>query len=200
MWYQFFIIDLGSHPIGGENMPFLNRNGDVIVQCSVWIPDDLHKLVKADHLNLSAFVREQLEALYSDGATIESLNAKFRLIQQSKESRTRRRVIADKEAQTRERLYENVRQQRQVKIAAVNQEQEHENNLRDAWETLLEEEEIELGSLHSRLPENDVHGDWIEFWPKLALSLSSVNGDTFDEYEVIAYAKLRCSDYAIDIS
>lgn len=181
-------------------MPFLNRNGDVIVQCSVWIPEDLHKLVKADHLNLSAFVREQLEAMYSDGATIESLNSKFRLLQKSKESRTRQRVIADEEAQTRERLYENVRQKRRVQTEAVIQEQDHENNLREAWETLLEEEEIEVGSLYCRLPENDVHGDWIEFWPKLARSLSSVNGDSFDEYEVIAYAKSKCSSAAVDVS
>lgn len=175
-------------------MPFLNRNGDVVVQCSVWIPEDLHKLVKADHLNLSAFVREQLEAMYSDGVTIESLNVKFRLLQKSKESRTRQRAIADEEAQTRERLYENVRQKRRVQTEAVIQEQDHENNLREAWETLLKEEEIDMGSLYRRLPENDAHGDWIDFWPKLARSLSGVNGDTFDEYEVIAYAKSKCTD------
>ncbi len=170
-------------------MPFLNQKGEVMDQTSIWLPKALHELVKADHLNLSAFVREQLEEMYSDRATVEALNNRFKLMQRAKESHTRQRQLVDEQQENRERCLQQVRQTRDARRADEDRDQEHRENLRDAWEVLVEQEEINLGRLPRQLPENDLNGDYIEFWPRLARSLSSVNGDTFNEYEVIAYAK-----------
>jgi hypothetical protein len=162
-------------------------------QCNIWLPRDLHQLVKADHLNLSAFVRELLEELYSDRTTVDRLNEKFRLMHKTKESRGRQRALMEEEEENRERVLERVRQNRDTRRAGEDQDAEHRQNLEDAWQTLDERGDIDLDRIARSLPDNDPHGDRWDYLEDLTTDLSRVNGDTFTPPEVIAYAKRQCS-------
>jgi vacuolar-type H+-ATPase subunit I/STV1 len=174
-------------------MPYLNRKGEVIVQRSVWITEDLDKLVKADHLNLSEFVREQLEEMYSDQSVVSRLNEKFRLMHKAKETSTRQRALVKEEKDTRDRLLENVRKKRGDRAAVVEQESEHQQNLIDAWDTLVESERIYPDQVFNWLPDNDPHGDRFDRLEDLTRDLSRVNGDEFTITEVITFVKQRCN-------
>jgi serine phosphatase RsbU (regulator of sigma subunit) len=167
----------------------INQKGEEMVQSTIWLPRHLHQLVKSDRLNLSGFVRDQLEELFSDRVVVDRLNEKFRLMQKAKEARGRQRALVEEEEENRERCLERVRQKRERRQALEEEQEEHTRNLEEAWETLVDQEEILVDRLERQLPENDPHGDHVDFWPALARQLSAVNGDTFDEYEVIAYAK-----------
>jgi hypothetical protein len=90
----------------------ITRSGEEMQQVTLWIPVAVYRLVKADHLNLSQFVREQLEELYGEQSMIESLNRKVRLVETARGSYSRQQEIAEEEAENRERLKASVRQLR----------------------------------------------------------------------------------------
>ncbi len=175
---------------------YFDRRGVEMKQVAVWLPVELHQLAKADGLNMSAFIREQLEALYKDESTVETLNEKFRLMSAAKESLQKQREVAERAAEKRERLKDKVRTLRAERIiekasqedAAVAAEA-HMANLGSAWDVLVKKKKIIPSGLLRRLPENDYDMDHVEFWPALAREISSLAGETYSAQEVIAYAR-----------
>lgn len=165
-------------------------------QVAVWLPVELHRLAKADGLNMSAFIREQLEALYEDESTVETLNEKFRLMSAAKESRRKQRDAVASAAENRERLKDNVRALRAKRIIekaakedATVAAEAHAANLGSVWEVLIKKKKIIPSGLFRRLPENDVNMDHTDFWPALAQEVSATAGEQYTEQEVIAYAR-----------
>lgn len=179
-------------------MPYINRRGDEMKQIAVWVPAALHNLAKADGLNVSKFLTEQLEALYEDELTVETLNEKFRLMAAAKESRQKQVAAAEKAAENRERLKDNVRAMRDERIAEKAREvdaairtEAHVANLGSAWDILVKKKKIIPSGLFRRLPENDLDMDHTDFWPALAQEVSTVAGEHYSEQEVIAYARAQ---------
>lgn len=177
-------------PGGGEIMAsWVNQKGEVMDQCTIWLPHDLHQLVKADRLNLSGFTRDQLEELYSDRVVVDRLNEKFRLIKKAKESHGRQRALIEEQEEDRERCLARVRGARETRRTVEDQDTEHRQNLADAWAALDAEGIINLARVQRSLPDNDPHGERWDYLESLTQDLSHVNGDSFTEAEVIAYVK-----------
>ena len=179
-------------------MPYYNRRGDEMKQITVWVPVALHALAKADGLNLSAFFREQLETLYEDESTVDTLNEKFRLMAAAKESRQKQVDAAVSASENRERLKDNVRAMRDERIAEKAREvdaavrtEAHVANLGSAWDILVKNKRILTGGLLRKLPENDVNMDFTDYWTELARDISKVAGEPVTDAEVINYARHR---------
>ena len=179
-------------------MKYVDKHGEEMKQVPIWLPAALHKLVKADRMNLSGFVRTQLEELYSDTATVESIHEKLRLSEAAKETRSRHLEKIAGEEDRKIRLRENVRRVKEDRISAKVAEQDeadradaHARKLRDTWLVMVKKKKIIEGGLLRRLPENDHDLDHVEFWPALAQDISKLAGEPYSEQEVIAYAKLQ---------
>lgn len=179
-------------------MPYINRRGDEMKQITVWIPTALHALAKADGLNMSSFFREQLEALYEDESTVETLNEKFRLMSAAKEFRKKHLETTAHETENRERLKDNVRAMRNDRIVEKAREvdvtvraEAKVANIGSAWDILVKKKRINPSGLLRRLPENDSQGTHLNYWTELARDMSKVAGETITDLEVINYAKHR---------
>ncbi|MEN6518839.1 MAG: hypothetical protein ABFC38_11800 [Methanospirillum sp.] len=165
-------------------MPYTDRDGIEMKQFPVWIPMQLYHLVKADHLNVSRFVREQLEILYSDESLEDSLNTKFRLVLGARESGDRQREVAAEAAANRERLRDVVRQMRDDRVATATTEAAKASSIRDALAGIVGEDVT--GRYRRMLPENDPNGDRIDDWEALVSSVSCRCGAAVDPAEVAA--------------
>ena len=179
-------------------MRHLDKRGIEMKQVAVWMPAELHRLVKADGLNLSRFVTEQLEALYADESAVDALNEKFRLMTAAKASRQKQVDAAVLASENRERLKDTVRAMRDERIAEKAREvdaavrtEAHVANLGSAWDILVKKKRILTGGLLRKLPENDVNMDFADYWTELARDISKVAGDQFTDQEVINYARHR---------
>jgi hypothetical protein len=159
---------------------YVDRNGEVIKSVHIWLPAATHELVKADGLNLSQFVREQLEVLYGEQSTVESLNQRVRLVETARESFTRQRENAVEASANRERLRTVVRQMRADRDAA----QVRQKRIIDALARIVGEDTT--GRYRRMLPENDLSGDRIEDWEDLVSAVSRRCGISVDSGEVAA--------------
>ncbi|MEN6343416.1 MAG: hypothetical protein ABFC89_12770 [Methanospirillum sp.] len=165
-------------------MPYTDRNGIEMKQFPVWIPMQLYHLVKADHLNVSQFVREQLEILYSDESLEDSLNTKFRLVRGARESSDRQREVAAGAAANRERLRDLVRQMRDDRIATATAAEQTVTGIRDALAGIVGEDVT--GRYRRMLPENDPNGDRIDMWEDLLRHVSRACGQEVEPAAVAA--------------
>ncbi|MEN6343038.1 MAG: hypothetical protein ABFC89_10840 [Methanospirillum sp.] len=170
---------------------YIDRNGEVIKSVHIWLPAATHELVKEANLNLSQFVRDQLEILYGEQSTIESLNQRVRLVTNARDSLVRQRQIADEAEENRERLRDVVRQMRRERLVERDQRQTEEDaiaartaGIRNAIGAI-----VAGGSLarYARaLPENDAFGDRIDDWDALVAGVSHRCGTRIDGAEVAA--------------
>ena len=162
----------------------ITRSGEEMQQVTLWIPVVVYRLVKADHLNLSQFVREQLEELYGEQSTIESLNRKVRLVDAARGSLARQREIAGEADENRERLKATVRQLRAERRAGEDAIAARTAGIRDAIRSI-----VGRGSLDrygNALPENDLEGDRLDVWDDLVAGVSRRCGAAIDDAEVAA--------------
>ncbi len=163
-------------------MPYTDRHGIEMKQFPVWIPMQLYHLVKADHLNVSRFVREQLEILYSDESLEDSLNTKFRLVRGARESCDRQREVAAEASANRERLRDVVRRMRDDRIASTTAAEQKVTGIRDALISIVGEDLT--GRYRRMLPENDPNGDRIDMWEDLVRRVSRACGHEVESAEV----------------
>lgn len=166
----------------------INREGEEIQQVSIWLPVPVLALARADHLNLSQFVREQLEELYGEQSTIESLNRKVRLVETARGSLARQREIAEAEVENRERLRTTVRQRRAERRAGEDEKAARTAGIRDAIQAVAGES---LDRFWRALPENDTFGDRIDDWDALVAGVSRRCGAAIDDAEVAVELR-RC--------
>lgn len=162
----------------------INRSGEEMQQVTLWIPAAMYRLVKADRLNLSQFLREQLEELYGEQSTIESLNQKVRLVEAARESLARQRKVAEEATEHRERLRASVRQQRAQRRAGEDAIAARTAGIQEAIRKI-----VGKGSLkryERTLPENDTFGDRVDDWDALVAGVSRRCGAAVDDAEVAA--------------
>lgn len=152
----------------------IDANGMEVKQVSIWLPVQAVTLIRADGLNLSAFVREQLEVLYGDESATATLNTKCRLIEAARDSFDHQRTVAAETATNRERLRDVVRQMRDDRIATATTEAAEASGIRDALEGIVGEDLT--GRYRRMLPENDPYGDRIDAWDDLVRQVSRACG------------------------
>lgn len=161
-----------------------DSGGREIRQVSIWLPVEVIALLRSDRMNLSAFVREQLEVVYGDQSTAESLNQRFRLIQAARESIAGQREVAAEAAANRERLRDVVRRMRDDRVASATTEAAKSSGIRDALSSIVGEDVT--GRYRRMLPENDPNGDRIDDWEALVSNVSCRCGTAVDPAEVAA--------------
>jgi hypothetical protein len=175
---------------------YLDRNGEVIKSVHIWLPAATHELVKEDGLNLSQFVREQLEEYYGEQSTIEAMNRKVRLVTNARDSLARQRQIAEEAEENRERLRKVVLTvrgerlaEREQRRAEVDETAARTAGIRDAIRILAGGSSLERYA--RALPENDSFGDRIDDWDALVAGVSRRCGTAIDPAEVAVELR-RC--------
>lgn len=163
---------------------YVDRNGQKIKSVHIWLPIEVHALVKEDGLNLSQFVREQLEELYGEQSMIESLNRKVRLVETARGSLSRQREIAEEEAEKRERLKASVRQLRADRRTGEEAIAARTAGIQDAIRAIVGRRSLDR--YEHALPENDREGDRIDIWDDLVAGVSRRCGSPIDDAEVAA--------------
>jgi hypothetical protein len=175
---------------------YIDRKGEAIKQVSIWLPVDQYRLLKEDHLNLSQFVRDQLDVLYGEQSASETLDQKIRLIQSARESADRQKAVVEETIEARERLHAVTRQLRKERMAEREQRQAAENEaasraaaIGDALDEIIGDGPIDR--YRRMLPENDAQGDRIDLWESLVADVSRRCGAAVGTSEVAAELRSR---------
>jgi CRISPR/Cas system-associated endonuclease Cas1 len=167
---------------------YIDRNGEVIKSVHIWLPAAMHELVRKEGLNLSQFVREQLEVFYGEQSTIESLNQRVRLITSARDSLARHRELADAAEMDRERLRGVVRQMREERVAerAQHRIEADASAARTAGirEAILAVTGESCDRYWRALPENDTFGNRIDDWDALVDGVSRWCGEEIEPADV----------------
>lgn len=163
---------------------YVDRNGQMIKSVHIWLPMEVHALVKEDGLNLSQFVRDQLEELYGEQSTIESLNRKVRLVETARGSLARQREIGEEASENRERLKATVRQLRAERRAEQVAIEARTTAIQQAIRAIVERGSLER--YERALPQNDLLGDRVDVWDALVAGVSRRCGMEIDDAEVAA--------------
>ncbi|MEN6518629.1 MAG: hypothetical protein ABFC38_10610 [Methanospirillum sp.] len=157
----------------------IDRDGRLIQQVTVWLPVELVELLKADGLNISAFIREQIAHLYDDPGA-NPMDGRDRLIAAARESLARQRQAEAAAEADRERAREAVRRMRAGRDAA----RERQEGIADALVQIIGDD---TPRHYSRmLPENDLNGDRVDDWEALVRRVSRLCGAEIDSAEVAA--------------
>ncbi len=133
-------------------------------------------MIAADQLNLSGFLRQQLEILYGSEPLTEDRRAQ--LVQAARESLARRREEDAAAEEDRDRARGVVRQMRTDRDAA----QVRQDGIAGALAAIVGNDAT--GRYCRMLPENDPAGDWIGDWEALVSGISRRCGAPVDSAEV----------------
>ena len=161
-------------------MTRLDRDGRIIRQINVWLPDDVVRLIRADRLNLSAFVREQLEILYTGDSPGSIADRRQQLITAAQESLACAREAEDALAAGQERARAVARQMRVERDATI----ARQDAITDALLQVIGDDPP--GRLARVLPEHDPNGDRMDDWDALVRRVSRLCGAELDSAEVAA--------------
>lgn len=95
----------------------VDREGRLLQQLTIWLPAEMVDLLKADGLNISRFIRDQIAFLYSEPAASQN-NYRDRLVQSAQESLARHRAAQTERDADVERARAAVRLMRADREAA----------------------------------------------------------------------------------
>ncbi|MEN6516981.1 MAG: hypothetical protein ABFC38_02175 [Methanospirillum sp.] len=175
---------------------YVDSNGVEIRQVKVWLPAAVHALVRADRLNLSQFIRDQLDVLYGEESAVETVDKNLRLIQAARDGLARQKAVDDESLEARERLRAVARQLRKERKAEREQRQTakdeaatREAGIRDALDAIVGEGS--LARYRRALPENDPSGDRIDDLDDLVARVSRRAGIAVEPAEVAAEVRRR---------
>ncbi len=155
----------------------IDRDGNELQQITIWVPVALVRLLKADGINVSQFIREQIVHLYED-PTASRQETRARLERAAKEAVIHHRAAeAEKEAE-RERARAVIQAMRDRQNAASARQE-------GVTEALLQiVGDGPTGRLSRMLPENDANGDRMDEWDALVRRVSRLCGAEIDSAEV----------------
>jgi regulator of protease activity HflC (stomatin/prohibitin superfamily) len=155
----------------------IDRDGRILQQITVWLPVELADLLRADGINLSRFIRDQIAFMYDDpGANPAS--SRDRLMQAARESIARHRA-AEKEFEAgRERARAAVRVMRAEREAS----RARQAGILDALHQIIGDDPTDR--YRRMLPENDPNGDRADDWDALVRRVSRLCGAEIDSAEV----------------
>ena len=145
-------------------------------QVTVWLPGPLIRLMRADGINVSRFIRDQIESLYGD-PTAGPQNDRNQLAQDARDCITRHQAAEAGREADRERARAAIRVMRADREAA----QVRQTEIADALQTIVGKK---AGQYRRVLPENDPYGDHINEWDALVAGVSRRCGAAVDPAEV----------------
>lgn len=157
----------------------IDRDGNELQQITIWLPVALVRLLKADGINVSQFIREQIVLLYED-PTVSRKETRAKLERAAKEAIIRHRAAeAEKEAE-RKRSRSVIEAMRDRQDAA----RVRQGSIAGALDQIVGSKPI--GRYARLLPENDHEGDRIDEWDALVRRVSRLCGAEIDPAEVAA--------------
>lgn len=160
----------------------VDREGRLLQQLTIWLPAEMVDLLKADGLNVSRFIRDQIAFLYSEPAASQN-NSRDRLVQAAQESLARHRAAqAERDADV-ERARAAVRVMRAERGAA----KARQDGITEALLQIVGDDEP--GQLARLLPENDPEGNRVDDWDALVRRVSRLCGAEIDTAEVATVLK-----------
>lgn len=147
-------------------------------QVSLWLPVDVIRLIKADRLNLTRFVLDQLEVVYGGDLAEPDAGHRTRLVESARDAFAKQRAASVIDEEDRERARETVRAMRAERDAAMAR--------RDGIAEALHQVAGKGGPawLARLLPENDPEGDRIDDWDGLVRRVGRLCGAEIDSAEV----------------
>ena len=156
----------------------IDRDGNELVQVTVWITAATYRLMRADGLNVSKFIRDQIKILYGDDG--EPNLDRDRLARAALESLARQQAA---EA-AREIELERARAAVHVMRAERDAAQARQDGIADALQQIIGDDPT--GRYLRTLPENDTNGDRVDDWEALVRRVSRLCGAEIDSAEVAA--------------
>ena len=157
----------------------IDRDGNELVQVTVWITAATYRLMRADGLNVSKFIRDQIKILYGDDATAPNLD-RDRLARAALESLARQQAAEAAREVELERARAAVHVMRAERDAA----QARQDEIADALQQIIGDDPT--GRYLRTLPENDTNGDRLDDWEALVRRVSRLCGAEIDSAEVAA--------------
>ena len=149
-------------------------------QVSLWLPVDVIRLIKADRLNLTRFVLDQLEVVYGGDLAEPDAGHRTRLVEAAREAFAKQRAASVIDEEDRERARETVRAMRADRDAASTR---HGSILEALCQIIGDDP---TGRYLRTLPENDLNGDRMDDWEALVRRVSRLCGAEIDSAEVAA--------------
>ena len=157
----------------------VDREGRLLQQLTIFLPAEMVQLLKADGLNVSQFIREQVALLYDIQNTSPN-NNRDKLILAAQASLARHReAAAEREAEV-ERARTVVRQMRAERETA----KARQEGITDALLQIVGDGPADR--YRRMLPENDLDGDRVDDWDALVRRVSRLCGAEIDSAEVAA--------------
>ncbi len=157
----------------------IDRDGNELHQVSLWLPVDVIRLVRADRLNLTQFLLNQLEILYG-GNQDAAVSQRNRLVDAAREVFAKQRRVEDEAEADREQARSVVRQMRAERDAGTLRRE----GILDALLQIVGDGPT--SRYRRMLPENDPSGDRIDLWEGLVRQVSRVCGQEVEPAEVAA--------------
>jgi hypothetical protein len=157
----------------------VDRDGRLTQQITVWLPTEMVQLLKADGLNVSRFIRDQIALLYDDPGAHPTVS-RDRLAQAARETLARERAAAAERDADLERARAAVRVMRDERDAAT----ARRDGIADALLQIIGDDPT--GRYLRTLPENDPHGDRLDDWDALVRRVSRLCGAEIDSAELAA--------------
>ncbi len=156
----------------------IDANGRETHQVSVWLPVDVIRLIRADRLNLTRFILEQLELFYGLDAGSGDREHRDRLAAAARAAFEQQRAAEAERDLDHERARAAVRQMRaECEIAKARQQ-----GIADALYQIVGDDPT--GRYLRTLPENDMNGDRVDDWDALVRRVCRLCGAEIDSAEV----------------
>ena len=156
----------------------VDRDGRLLQQATVWLPVEVMNLLRADGLNLTAFVRQQIELMY--GSDPNPADRRLQLVKAARDTLARQREANAEREANRERARDAVRQMRADRDAA----QARQKGIAEALHQVAGKRGP--AGLARLLPENDPEGDRLDDWDGLVRRVGRLCGAEIDSAEVAA--------------
>ena len=165
----------------------IDANGRETHQVSVWLPVDVIRLIRADRLNLTRFILEQLELFYGLDAGSGDREHRDRLATAARTAfEQQRKIDAEREAEL-DRVRAVARRMRADREATAARQAE----ITAALAAIVGKR---AGQYRRVLPENDPYGDHINEWDALVAGVSRRCGTAVDPSEVAGALRALVAD------
>ena len=179
-------------------------DGRRVVRTSIDLDEDVYYTVKEMRLPVSSLVNSALLD-YLGEASIDEDIARIRGISESvakvceinrlkTENSAKREALAMSAVKDRiDTARQAERDEADAQIADAEARATRRENLERSWEVYMKTRKLTARGIHRKLPEQDIDGDFTDYWPAVTSDLSKIAGMQFAQDEVVAYARGRVS-------
>ena len=179
-------------------------DGRRVVRTSIDLDEDVYYTVKEMRLSVSSLVNSALLD-YLGATSVDEDIARIRGISESvakvceinrlkTENSAKREALAMSAVKDRiDTARQAERDEADAQIADAEARATRRENLERSWEVYMKTRKLTARGIHRKLPEQDIDGDFTDYWPAVTSDLSKIAGMQFAQDEVVAYARGRVS-------